>query len=154
MRAGLVQLTVTDDPARNLPGTVALVRAAVAGGADFVLTPECTNALSSNRARQRTLFRAEDQDLTLAALREEAARAGIVISRRTTPASPAARQRTPSERHQDQEVDGCILEEIRAVCQQRCRADAQRSGAGWESIVHGLAHGEGIGWSYRNTRYT
>lgn len=77
MRAGLVQLTVGDDPAENLPETVALIRAAVQGGAGFVLTPECTNALSSNRARQRALFRAEDQDQTLAALREEAARAGV-----------------------------------------------------------------------------
>ena len=77
MRAGLVQLTVGDDPAENLPETLALIRAAVHGGAGFVLTPECTNALSSNRARQRTLFRAEDQDPTLAALRDEAARAGI-----------------------------------------------------------------------------
>ena len=77
MRAGLVQLTVGDDPAENLPETLALIRAAVQGGAGFVLTPECTNALSSNRARQRTLFRAEDQDPTLAALRDEAARAGI-----------------------------------------------------------------------------
>lgn len=77
MRAGLVQLTVGDDPAENLPETLTLIRAAVQGGAGFVLTPECTNALSSNRARQRTLFRAEDQDPTLAALRDEAARAGI-----------------------------------------------------------------------------
>lgn len=77
MRAGLVQRTVGDDPAENLPETLALIRAAVQGGAGFVLTPECTNALSSNRARQRTLFRTEDQDPTLAALREEAARAGI-----------------------------------------------------------------------------
>ena len=77
MRAGLVQLTVGDDPAENLPETVALLRAAVQGGAGFVLTPECTNALSSNRARQRERFRLEDQDQTLAALRDEAARAGI-----------------------------------------------------------------------------
>lgn len=77
MRAGLVQLTVGDDPAENLPETVALVRAAAAGGAGFVLTPECTNALSSNRARQRALFRHEAEDATLAGLRDEAARAGI-----------------------------------------------------------------------------
>ena len=76
MRAGLVQLTVTDDPAANLPVTVALVRQAVAGGADLILTPECTNALSSNRQRQRALFHDEDTDPTLAALRSEAARAG------------------------------------------------------------------------------
>ena len=77
MRAGLVQLTVSDDPAENLPETLALVRAAVAGGAGFVLTPECTNALSSNRARQRALLRHEDDDPTLAALRDAAAGAGI-----------------------------------------------------------------------------
>ena len=76
MRAGLVQLTVTDDPGANLPGTVALVRQAAAGGADLILTPECTNALSSNRARQQALFHHEDTDPTLAALRSEAARAG------------------------------------------------------------------------------
>ena len=77
MRAGLVQLTVGDDPALNLPDTVARVRAAVAGGADFVLTPECTNGLSSNRARQQQVFRHEADDPTLAALRDEAARAGV-----------------------------------------------------------------------------
>ena len=56
MRAGLVQLTVTDDPAENLPRTLALVRAAAAGGAEFVLTPECSNALSSNRAHTPNMF--------------------------------------------------------------------------------------------------
>jgi predicted amidohydrolase len=77
MRVALVQLTVTDDPAANLPETVALVRAAVAGGARFVLTPEMTNGLSSSRARQRAVFRHEEADPTLAALRDEAARAGV-----------------------------------------------------------------------------
>ncbi len=77
MRAGLVQLTVGDDPAANLPATVAAVRAAAAGGADLVLTPECTNALSSSRARQREILRHEEEDPTLAALREEASRAGV-----------------------------------------------------------------------------
>lgn len=77
MRAGLVQLTVGDDPAENLPETLALIRAAVAGGADFVLTPECTNCLSSSRDHQRSVFHHEQDDPTLAALRDEAARAGI-----------------------------------------------------------------------------
>jgi deaminated glutathione amidase len=76
MRAGLVQLTVTDDPVVNLPVTVALVRQAAAGGADLILTPELTNGLSSNRARQRALFHHQDTDPTLAALQSEAARAG------------------------------------------------------------------------------
>jgi len=77
MRAALVQLTVTDDPGENLPVTVDLVRQAVAGGAGFVLTPELTNGLSSSRSRQKALFRHEDKDLTLAALRNEARLAGI-----------------------------------------------------------------------------
>ena len=77
MRAGLVQLTVTDDPAENLPRTRALVRAAVAGGSGFVLTPECTNALSSNRAHQRQTLRHESDDPTLDALRSDAAGSGI-----------------------------------------------------------------------------
>jgi predicted amidohydrolase len=77
MRAGLVQLNVGDDPAVNLPVTVDLVRRAVTGGAGFVLTPECTNALSGNRAHQRSVLRHEADDPTLAALRDEAARAGI-----------------------------------------------------------------------------
>jgi len=77
MRAGLVQLTVGDDPAANLPQTLAHVRAAVAGGAGFVLTPECTNALSSNRDHQRHVLRHEDSDETLAALRNQAAASGV-----------------------------------------------------------------------------
>ncbi len=77
MRAGLVQLNVGDDPAVNLPVAVDLVRRAAAGGAGFVLTPECTNALSGNRAHQRSVLRHEADDPTLATLRDEAARAGI-----------------------------------------------------------------------------
>jgi predicted amidohydrolase len=77
MRAGLVQLTVGDDPAANLPQTLALVRRAAEGGAGFVLTPECTNALSSDRNHQRRILHHEETDPTLAALREAAAQHGI-----------------------------------------------------------------------------
>jgi predicted amidohydrolase len=77
MRAGLVQLTVGDDPAANLPQTLALVRRAAEGGAGFVLTPECTNALSSDRSHQRRILRHEENDPTLAALRDAAAQQGI-----------------------------------------------------------------------------
>jgi len=77
MRAALVQLTVSDDPAANLPETLGLVRKAVAAGAGFVLTPELTNGLSSSRAQQRAVFRHEDDDPTLAALRAEAQAGGI-----------------------------------------------------------------------------
>lgn len=77
MRAGLVQLTVSDDPTANLPVTVDYVRQAVAQGAGFVLTPELTNGLSSSRAHQRGVFRHEEEDATLATLRAEAKTAGI-----------------------------------------------------------------------------
>jgi deaminated glutathione amidase len=77
MRVGLVQLQVCDDPAVNLPVTLAFIRASAAGGAEFILTPECTNALSSNRDHQRRVLHAEADDPTLAALREEASRLGI-----------------------------------------------------------------------------
>lgn len=77
MRAGLVQLTVDDDPAANLAVTQAHIATAVAGGAGFVLTPECTNLLSSSRSHQRAVVRHEDQDETLAALRDQAAKLGI-----------------------------------------------------------------------------
>ena len=73
MRAALLQLNVTDDPAENLPRTLALARAAAVGGAGFILTPECSNGLSSNRAHQRSVFRLEEDDPTLAALRDAAA---------------------------------------------------------------------------------
>lgn len=72
MRAGLVQLTVSDDPVANLTQTLLHIRAAAAGGAGFVLTPECTNMLSSDRAHQRANLHLQSDDPTLAALRAEA----------------------------------------------------------------------------------
>jgi len=77
MRAALLQLSVSDDPAANLPITLGLAREAVAGGASIVLTPECTNILSSDREHQRRVLQPEAQDQTLAALRTFAADAGI-----------------------------------------------------------------------------
>jgi predicted amidohydrolase len=77
MRAALVQLTVGDDPAENLPQTLAYIRSAAQQGSQFVLTPECTNALSSNRDHQRSVLRHEDADETLAALRAQAAESGV-----------------------------------------------------------------------------
>ena len=77
IRAALVQLTVSDDPAANLAVTQARIAEAAAGGAGFVLTPECTNILSSNRAHQRAVLRHEADDPTLAALRIQAAELGI-----------------------------------------------------------------------------
>lgn len=77
MRAALVQLTVGDTPAENLPGTLAYIRAAASAGARFILTPECTNALSSSREHQRRMFHREADDPTLAALCAEAGALGV-----------------------------------------------------------------------------
>lgn len=77
MRAALVQMTSTDDPAANLGQVSKLVDSAIAGGAQFVLTPECTNMLSSNRAHQSAHIVAEGDDPTLAALRQQAQSGGI-----------------------------------------------------------------------------
>jgi predicted amidohydrolase len=73
----LLQLSVSDDPAANLPVTLGLLDRAVAAGARFVLTPEVTNCLSSSRTHQRAVLAHEAEDPTLAALREAAARHGI-----------------------------------------------------------------------------
>ncbi|WP_085867667.1 carbon-nitrogen hydrolase family protein [Pseudoruegeria aquimaris] len=77
MRAGLLQLNVSDDPAANLPVTEAMLAEAVAQGAQFVLTPEVTNCLSASRRRQQDMLRPESEDATLAGLRDAAARHGI-----------------------------------------------------------------------------
>lgn len=77
IRGAILQLNVTDDPAANLPVTVGMLRDAVAGGAQFVLTPEVTNCISTSRAHQRDVLQHEEDDITLAALRAEAQAAGI-----------------------------------------------------------------------------
>ncbi len=77
LRAALVQLSVGDDPAANLPVTRALIHQAADAGAQFVLTPECTNLISSDRAHQAAVLTTEAEDATLAALRQDAAARGI-----------------------------------------------------------------------------
>ena len=79
MRAGLVQLCVSDDPVANLPETRGLVQRAAAGGAGFIVTPECTNCLSSSRKHQAAVFHHEADDPTLQALRDEAASLGVWV---------------------------------------------------------------------------
>ena len=77
MKAALIQLNVTDDPARNLAGTVAMVCDAADQGATFVLTPEVTNCVSTNRAHQHDVLQHESDDITLAALQDVARDKGI-----------------------------------------------------------------------------
>lgn len=80
MKTALLQLTAGDDPAANLPRTLDFVAEAAARGAGFVLTPEVTNCVSQDRARQTAVLQHEGDDITLSALCEAAIRYGIWVS--------------------------------------------------------------------------
>lgn len=77
MRTALLQLNSGDDPAANLPITCDMLDEAVDIGAQFVLTPEVTNCVSSSRAHQCEVLQRQDDDQTLAALRAKAQAHGI-----------------------------------------------------------------------------
>jgi predicted amidohydrolase len=77
MRAGLVQLSSSDDPVANLVVTRGLVTDAARGGAQLVLTPEVTNCVSLSRDHQRAVLQHEGDDITLAGLRAAAADHGV-----------------------------------------------------------------------------
>ncbi|HHC30257.1 MAG TPA: carbon-nitrogen hydrolase family protein [Rhodobacterales bacterium] len=77
MRAGLIQLTSGPDPLTNLDKTRRFVREAAEGGAQLVLTPETTNIVSDDRGHLGKMVQDEADDLTLAALREDAAVLGV-----------------------------------------------------------------------------
>ena len=79
MKAALIQLNVSDDPATNLPITIEYIRQAAASGAKLVLTPEVTNCISFSRKHQNSVLRHQDYDETLAALRALAAELNIWI---------------------------------------------------------------------------
>lgn len=80
MKAALLQLTSSDTPSENAQTVRAMMRDASAKGADLVCTPEITNCVTSNRARQAEVLHPEETDPTLAALREEAAALGIWLA--------------------------------------------------------------------------
>lgn len=77
MKAAILQLNVSDDPAANLAVTRKMLGDAAAQGAEFVLTPEVTNCISTNRDHQRSVLHHENDDPTLAALRMDAKALGI-----------------------------------------------------------------------------
>ena len=80
MRVALIQINASEDPAANLPVTVDLIRRAAGEGARFVLTPEVTNIVSASRTRQNEVLALEEDDRTLAGLREVAIDTGIWLS--------------------------------------------------------------------------
>ena len=80
MKAALLQLTSGDDPVVNLAMVSAMVAQAAAAGAGFVLTPEVTNVVTSNRAQRDKVVQTQENDITLAGLQAQAAELGIWLS--------------------------------------------------------------------------
>ncbi len=79
MKAALLQLNSSDQPADNLTKIVAFAEDAVRQGAEFVLTPEVSNCVSTSRKVQSERLAEEEQDATLTALREFAGSHGITF---------------------------------------------------------------------------
>ena len=79
MKGALLQLTSSDDPAANRAQVIADLAHAAGLGAQFVLTPEVTNCVSSSRARQQDVLSQEADDETLRAIRAAAAENGLTV---------------------------------------------------------------------------
>lgn len=77
VRAALLQMTSSDDPADNLRAVSDMLRDARANGARFALTPEVTNCVSTSRSHQNAVLQFETDDPTLAGLRALCAELGI-----------------------------------------------------------------------------
>jgi deaminated glutathione amidase len=73
-RVGLIQMRSGRTPAANLEAAVTLITAAKEGGADYVQTPEMTNIMEARREALMTAIVPEEEDRTLAGLRELARR--------------------------------------------------------------------------------
>ncbi len=80
LKAALIQLNSSDDPEANLGETERLIRQAAAEGAELALTPEVTNIVSASRTVQNQRLALEQDDATLARLREVTAELGIWLS--------------------------------------------------------------------------
>ena len=77
MKTALLQLTSSDDPRENLGIVRSMMQQAADQGAGFVLTPEVTNCVSSSRDHQKAVLALQEDDATLAGLRDEASRLGL-----------------------------------------------------------------------------
>jgi len=77
--AGLVQMRSGLTPAANLDAAVALIGDAKRAGAAYVQTPEMTNVMDIRRERLLGTVVTEEQDISLARLRELARQLGIYL---------------------------------------------------------------------------
>ncbi len=70
VKTALIQLCSGRDMARNIADAQSLIRQAVRQGAEFVLTPEMTNILETDRERLKALVMPEAEDLSVQAFAE------------------------------------------------------------------------------------
>jgi predicted amidohydrolase len=78
-KVALIQMRSGLDPETNLKAVLAGIDEAKRGGADYVLTPEMTNVLEVKRERLFAKIVGDEQDATLATLREVARKLSIFI---------------------------------------------------------------------------
>jgi len=78
-KVGLIAMRSGIDPQANLDAVLAAIDQAKRAGADYVQTPEMTNMLESKRDRLLANIVADDNDPTLATLREVARKLSIYI---------------------------------------------------------------------------
>ncbi|MFZ1920021.1 MAG: carbon-nitrogen hydrolase family protein [Xanthobacteraceae bacterium] len=78
-KIALVQMRSGLEPQANLAALLPAIEEAKRGGADYVLTPEMTNILALKREHLFAKIVAEENDPTVATLREVARRLGIYI---------------------------------------------------------------------------
>jgi len=79
LRVGLIQTRTPATHAAALDHVAPLVREAIAGGAQFVLTPECTNVVQKDRSLLLPALKTLDEDPVVSGLREIAAQTGTWI---------------------------------------------------------------------------
>jgi predicted amidohydrolase len=79
MRAALIQMCSSDDPAENLTVMRDILHQAKSDGADIAVTPEVCNCVSMDRAHQAEVLRTESEDSTLAGLRSVAGELGLWV---------------------------------------------------------------------------
>jgi len=78
-RVGLIQMRTGRTPQANTDAAVKLIGEAKSGGADYVLTPEVTNIMESSREKLFATIVAEENDPTLATLRDLARTIGLYV---------------------------------------------------------------------------
>jgi predicted amidohydrolase len=79
VRVALVQMRSGRDPSQNFAAAAEAIRRAHADGAEYVLTPEMTNIMESDRARIFDAVGSEDDDKLVANFRSLARELGTIV---------------------------------------------------------------------------